>query len=57
MSQIINLNRVKKAADKSAAKRQADANSVKFGQTKAQKTAEKQKQDASIRQIEGHLRE
>ena len=57
MAPMINLNRVKKAADKSAAKRQADANSVKFGQTKAQKTAEKQKQDAAIRQIEGHLRE
>lgn len=57
MAQIINLNRAKKAAAKSAAKRQADANAAKFGQTKAEKALRQQVQAKSAQSLDGHLRE
>lgn len=57
MAQIINLNRAKKAAAKSAAKRQADANAAKFGQTKAEKALRQQVQAKSAQCLDGHLRE
>lgn len=57
MAQIINLNRAKKAAAKSAAKRQADANAAKFGQTKAEKALRQQVQVKSAQCLDGHLRE
>ena len=57
MAEIINLNRAKKAAAKSAAKRQADENAVKFGRTKAEKTMSQRAQEKSIQSLDGHLRE
>jgi hypothetical protein len=57
MAQIINLNRAKKAAAKSAAKLQADANAAKFGQTKAEKALRQQVQAKSAQSLDGHLRE
>lgn len=40
MAEIINLKAKRKDAAKQQARRQADANSVKFGRTKAQKHSE-----------------
>ena len=57
MAEIINLNRAKKAAFIKAAKVQADANSAKFGQSKAAKSAAKQRTDKAARDLEGHKRE
>ncbi len=56
MAAIINLNHVRKAADKAAATVQADANSVRFGQTKAEKLAQKARDDKAARDLDGHLR-
>ena len=57
MADIINLNRVKKAAAKAAAKVQADANAAKFGQSKAMKAAEKKRVDKARRELDGHSRQ
>lgn len=57
MADIINLNRVKKAAAKAAAKVQADANSAKFGQSKAMKAADKKRVDKTRRELDGHSRQ
>ncbi len=56
MAEIINLNRAKKTALIKAAKVQADANCVKFGQTKAAKTAQKKNADKVQRDLDGHKR-
>lgn len=56
MAEIINLNRAKKAVAKSAAKVQADANSAKFGQSKADKATEKKRADKAQRDLDGHKR-
>ncbi len=37
MSQVVNLNKARKAKAKSSAKAKADENAVKFGRTKAEK--------------------
>lgn len=39
-AQVVNLRRVRKARDRSAAAAQADANRAKFGRTTAQKHAD-----------------
>lgn len=56
MADIINLNRAKKAAAKTAAKVQADANAVKFGQSKSEKAAQKSRSDKAQRDLDGHKR-
>ena len=54
MAEIINLNRARKARDKTASKRQAEANRLTFGRTKQERTAtEKEKADA-LRHLDGH---
>ncbi|PVA06134.1 DUF4169 family protein [Thalassorhabdomicrobium marinisediminis] len=40
MSEIVNLNKVRKARDLTAKKAEADLNAVKFGRTKAERLAE-----------------
>ena len=53
---VINLNRAKKAALVKAAKVQADANAAKFGQTKAEKQAQKKRAEKAARDLDGHAR-
>lgn len=57
MSTPINLNKVRKDRARADAKARADENSVKFGQTKAQKKATKQQRDMDARSLDGHKRE
>lgn len=57
MSEIVNLNRARKARDKVAAKSTAAANRVVHGLTKAQKDAAKADRDRAIRLIDSHRRE
>ena len=54
MSEIINLNRARKARDRAAAKTTAASNRALHGLTKAEKNAAKADHDRAIRSIEGH---
>ncbi|WP_375281776.1 DUF4169 family protein [Pseudooctadecabacter sp.] len=40
MTEIVNLNRVRKDRDRTAKKAEADQNAAKFGRTKAERLAE-----------------
>jgi hypothetical protein len=57
MSSPSSLNKARKDRDRSARKSQADQNSVKFGQTKAQKEALKARAEQISRNLEAHKRE
>lgn len=57
MSSPLSLNKARKDRDRSARKSQADQNTVKFGQTKAQKEALKARAEQIARNLEGHKRE
>ena len=53
----INLNRVRKSRTRDAAKRQADANAVRFGRTKADREAEVARQALADKTLDGHERD
>ncbi len=57
MSAPVNLNKLRKEHDRAARKARADENTVKFGQTKAQKDAQKQRAERAIRMLDAHKRE
>lgn len=57
MSNPLSLNKARKDRDRSARKSQADQNTVKFGQSKAQKEALKARAELIARNLEGHKRE
>jgi len=57
MSEIVNLNRARKARDKGVAKSTAAANRALHGLTKAQKDAARADRDRAARLIDGHKRE
>ncbi len=57
MSNPLSLNKARKDRDRSARKSQADQNSAKFGQSKAQKEALKARAEQISRNLEGHKRE
>ena len=54
MAEIINLRVVRKAKEKATARAQADANAVKFGRRKAEKTLEAARIEKSARDLDGH---
>ena len=57
MSAPVNLNKLRKERDRAARKARADENTVQFGQTKAQKDAQKQRAERAIRMLDSHKRE
>ncbi|MGB7241035.1 MAG: DUF4169 family protein [Sulfitobacter sp.] len=57
MSTPINLNKVKKERDRSSRKARADENSVRFGQSKAQKDSLKARAAKIARNLDGHKSE
>ena len=57
MSEPLNLNKLRKEHDRAGRKARADENTVKFGQTKAQKDAQKQRAERAIRMLDAHKRE
>ena len=57
MSAPVNLNKLRKERDRAARKARADENTVQFGQTKAQKDAQKQRAERAIRMLDAHKRE
>ena len=52
MGELVNLRRVKKARARAEQSREAEANRVKFGQTKAEKTARAAEQARHARQLD-----
>lgn len=50
----ISLSKVRKARARSEAKRKADANSVKFGRTKAERSGEKARRGLAEKQLDAH---
>ena len=57
MADIVNLKAARKAREREAARLLADANSVKFGRTKAEKDLEKARAEKARRDLDGHARE
>ena len=57
MAKIVSLNRVRKAKDRLTDRVQADANALKFGQTKAEKTLQVAKTEKVCRDLDGVKRE
>ncbi len=53
----VNLNRARKERMRAEAKRQADANAVKFGRTKAEKRLDEARTDEAARKLDQHRRE
>ena len=54
MSQVINLNRVRKAKARIAAEQQAAANRVRFGRTKLEKQQDREAAQAAVAKLDGH---
>jgi len=57
MSTPLNLNKIRKERGRTSRKARADENTVKFGQSKAQKEALKARAEQITRTLEGHKRE
>ena len=57
MAEIINLRAARKAKEKSLARAQADANSIKYGRRKTDKALEAAEAEKAKRDLDGHERE
>ncbi len=57
MTEVINLNRQRKAKTRTDKEKQAAENRRKFGRTKEEKKLEKKKAELAERQLQGHKRE
>ncbi|APX24587.1 MAG: DUF4169 domain-containing protein [Rhodobacteraceae bacterium] len=57
MSNLINLNKARKARAKTRKRAEADENAVRHGRTKAQKTLDKANADKANRHLDGHRTE
>ena len=57
MAEIVNLNRARKAKDRSAASVKADQNAVKFGHSKAENALQSAKAKKAERDLDGAKRE
>ena len=57
MTKIVNLNKARKARNRDAARKTADANAIKFGRTKAEKDQDRATNDKAARDHDGHKRE
>jgi phage protein D len=57
MGDVVSLNKAKKQAARKAARAGADANAVKFGQTKAERTLEKARAEKAARELDAHRRD
>ncbi|OAN75484.1 amidase [Jannaschia sp. EhC01] len=53
----INLNRVRKARARDAAKQQADENAATHGRSKAERQAEARKKALADKHLDGHARD
>lgn len=53
----INLSKARKARKRAEARAKADANALRFGRSKARKTAEDSARTRAIRTLDGHRRD
>ena len=56
MTEVVNLRSARKAKTRDAARKQGDANAVKFGRTKADKDFAAAKAEKAARDLDGHQR-
>lgn len=54
MGDVVNLRRARKAQLRAEADKQAQANRIAFGRTKAEKSLTKAERDLAERRIDGH---
>ncbi len=54
MAEPVNLNRYRKTKARAEVKARADANAVKFGRSKAEKTLDQARRDKARRDLDGH---
>ncbi|MFC5374619.1 DUF4169 family protein [Brevundimonas faecalis] len=54
MGEVVNLNKARKARDKAAARRTAEANRLTFGRTKSERQATQKEQDRDTARLDGH---
>lgn len=52
MTEIVNLNKVRKDRDRTAKKAEADQNARRFGRTKAERLADAAREDRAKRQLD-----
>jgi len=57
MSDIVNLRQKRKQAARVAARKKADENAVRFGQTKHARDLNKARADQAGQRLDGHLRD
>ncbi len=57
MTEIVNFNKARKAAQKTQAKAEAAANRARFGRTKGEKQAEALERDKAVKLLDGAKRE
>ena len=57
MSEIVNLNKARKARARADRKARADANAVKFGRTKAEKSLDEAKAKKARSDLDAHRRD
>lgn len=57
MGDVVNLRRVRKAKIRDGQAKQADANRLKFGRTKAEKTLTAAEQAIANKTLDGHKRD
>ena len=57
MSKVVNLNRFRKDKARQDKRAEADANAVKFGRTKAEKSLTDARNDKAARDLDGHKRD
>ena len=54
MAEIVNLNRARKARARRASEREADANRIRFGRTRAERAAARDAVSEAERGLDGH---
>ena len=52
-SDIVNLNKIRKARDRAGGKKRAEENRVRFGRTKAEKETAARNEEARLRELDG----
>ena len=57
MSKVVNLNRFRKDKARADKRAQGDANSAKFGQTRAQRKLTEAEREKAARTLDGHRRD
>ncbi len=56
-AEIVNLRRIRKGKARAEKDREAEANRVAFGRTKAEKLTTKAEREAGVRKLDGHKRD